>query len=74
MSAEDVQLTSFVDISSGVNKLRNLPYKVDDVDECCNYKYQILDKFCATRNAVSSLNKVWGGGVNLINAIKCLKL
>jgi len=27
----------------------------NDIQECCQYKYQILDKFCVSKNAVSLL-------------------
>ena len=46
-------MTDFIDLTMGINQLRNAKYEINNVDECCNYKYQILDKFCASRNAVS---------------------
>ena len=50
-SAKDISVTNFFDITSGVKELRNSIMKINNTDDCCKYKYQILDKFCASHNA-----------------------
>ena len=50
-SAKDFLVTDYLDITAGVNLLRESVKEINDVDECCNYKYQFLDKFCASRNS-----------------------
>lgn len=48
-------MTEFFDISGAVNDLRNSVENISDVTLCCNYQYQILDKFCASMPAVSTV-------------------
>ena len=48
-------VTDFFDISEPVQEIRNAVGSVgsiNNISECCNYPYQILDKFCASRTAV----------------------
>jgi len=49
--AKDLLVTDYIDITAGINKIRASVGDTQDIDECCNYQYQILDKFCASRNA-----------------------
>ena len=46
-------MTDYFDIAGSVNSLRDSLSPIDDPIDCCNYHYQILDKFCASMSAVS---------------------
>jgi len=48
-------VTEFFDISEAVQEMRNAVGFSDNISECCNYPYQILDKFCASRTTVCIL-------------------
>ena len=50
-TAEDLSVTDYIDITAGINEIRASVSDLQDIDECCNYQYQILDKFCASRNS-----------------------
>lgn len=66
-SAKDLSVTDYFDITHGVYDILNTVEDVFDVDDCCDYKYQLLDKFCASRNAYElkhckTLNPTFGYG------------
>ena len=46
-------MTDYFDITENVNQVKESVKDIRDVNECCNYRHQILDKFCASKNAVS---------------------
>ena len=52
VSAKELSVTEYIDITASVNDLKNEVKHTKEVDDCCNYEYQLLDKFCASRNAV----------------------
>ena len=51
-TANEISVTNYFDISTGVNELRNSVKHISNIDDCCDYEYQLLDKFCASRNAI----------------------
>ena len=51
-TAEDISVTNYLDITQDVDELRESVQNISDINECCQYKYQFLDNFCASRNTV----------------------
>ena len=47
-------VTEFLDYTGGVQTVINeaLSDLPNDASQCCKYRYQILDQFCATRGEV----------------------
>ena len=73
-TAKDLSVTNYIDITAGVNELRNSVKQISDVNECCNYKYQLLDNFCASRNAIDlEYCKDKNSSFGYSHCITCLK-
>ena len=53
----DFGATSFenyiAEINTIMDNVMNNVMNINNTEDCCDYEYQILDKFCATRPAVS---------------------
>ncbi len=49
-TAGDFSVKNYVDIREGILELRESVQNISNVNDCCKYKYQFLDKFCASRN------------------------
>jgi ABC-type multidrug transport system ATPase subunit len=45
----DIRATSLVDIKNDTDSIISSVRNITDVDDCCNYELQILDKFCASQ-------------------------
>ena len=52
-----IHATSFRNYTDQALSIKNGVKTHSDIDECCNYKFQLLDKFCASRTIVSTLWK-----------------
>ena len=54
-SPRTISATNFFDYTARIQGIRNDVYTSNrsTIDECCDYEYQILDKFCASRETVS---------------------
>ena len=50
--------TELSDISQQIQMLVNSTRDriITDIGDCCNYKYQILDTFCASQSSVNTLS------------------
>lgn len=48
----DIGATKVEDITGDVQAIRNRVQNITDPNDCCSYEYQLLDKFCASRNPV----------------------
>ena len=73
-TAKDLSVTSYNDITAGVNELRNSVKLISDLNECCNYKYQLLDNFCASRNTADLEHcKDKSSSFGYSRCISCLK-
>ena len=46
-------MTAYLDISTPVTALKDSVDAIDNPDLCCNYQYQLLDKYCGSLPAVS---------------------
>ena len=55
LNASDILATNYFDFTENVESIKmaveNNPPTT--ISQCCQYKHQLLDKFCATRRAVS---------------------
>lgn len=54
-SPHTISATNFIDYTARIQNIWDtvLEHNYSTIDECCDYKYQLLDKFCASRNTVS---------------------
>ena len=59
-NASLIQATDFFDFTSDIESIRSSVTNITSVDKCCNYNYQILDKYCASRTAVSVYSDIIG--------------
>ena len=50
---QDFGATSFDDYTAEINEIIEGVNNISDIKDCCDYEYQILDKFCAVQPAVS---------------------
>ncbi|XP_019856993.1 PREDICTED: ATP-binding cassette sub-family A member 3-like, partial [Amphimedon queenslandica] len=48
-NATAIQATDFLDFTSDIESIRSSVANISSASDCCSYKYQILDKYCATR-------------------------
>ena len=55
VSAGSLGATRLENLTSAAQRMYDYVQNVSDADQCCNYTYQILDKFCGTQPKVSSL-------------------
>ena len=53
--------TEFLNITAGVEEIMDSVQSTSNAIDCCDYRYQILDKYCALRSAVSiyMCTRVW---------------
>ena len=47
--------TEFINITAGVTEIMDSVQSISNTSDCCNYQYQILDKYCALHSAVSEI-------------------
>jgi ATP-binding cassette subfamily A (ABC1) protein 3 len=61
LEAQDVGATEFLNITAGVEEIMDSVQSTSNATDCCDYRYQILDKYCALRSAVSiyMCTRVW---------------
>ncbi|XP_019861797.1 PREDICTED: ATP-binding cassette sub-family A member 3-like [Amphimedon queenslandica] len=48
-NATAIEATDFLDFTSDIESIRSSVANISSASDCCSYKYQILDKYCATR-------------------------
>ena len=56
ISASDISATKVEDITGDVLAIRKSVQNITDTNDCCSYEYQLLDKFCASRNRVCTVH------------------
>ena len=59
LGTADVGATQFMNITESVAEIMDSVQSISNVSDCCNYQYQILDKFCVLRSAVSTSQCVY---------------
>jgi len=50
-SLEDMHISNFFNITADVYQLKNSIQRINNLRECCNYPFQILDQYCASRKS-----------------------
>ena len=53
VSVADISASRFFDYTGRAQRIREGVKAVSDVSDCCNYDYQLLDKYCASLSPVS---------------------
>ena len=53
LQAGDVRASDLINITAGVLEVINAVQAVTNSSDCCLYKYQLLDTFCALLSQVS---------------------
>lgn len=51
--AKDLGITAYYNYTEEIEQIKDQVLNYTSVEECCDYQYQILDKFCASRTVVS---------------------
>jgi ATP-binding cassette subfamily A (ABC1) protein 3 len=72
LGAEDVGATEFLNITAGVEVIMDSVQSTSNVSACCDYQYQILDKYCALRSA-DELNLCTGSNFGYRHCKNCLE-
>ena len=51
---DKIGITDFFDLTPSAAAIKESVGTLSSIDECCGYKYQILDKFCANKGVVNT--------------------
>ena len=72
ITAESIGATEFVNYTSdAIDMYSYVQDIVENPSQCCNYSYQILDKFCARQQMVSNEQTSSGSVICICKSVPC---